>query len=226
MPSNPAALPAPRVLSLADEAATMTLGAALATGVRALTARGEAGLVIDLDGDLGVGKTTLVRALLRALGVAGRIKSPTFTLVEPYEVPSPAVATPPDAAAGTPPTAPPGQITPSGVASLQNANTPGVELKQNLSIYCYHFDFYRFTDPREFLEAGFREYFNEHSICLVEWPDKVRIPRAPGAQSLLPPADVVVRLEPDGDGRRATLTAGSVRGAACLNAALPPAAAF
>ncbi|MBB3227409.1 tRNA threonylcarbamoyladenosine biosynthesis protein TsaE [Luteibacter sp. Sphag1AF] len=64
---------------LADEAATMALGRQLATLV-------PGGLVLYLHGDLGAGKTTFARAFLGAIGVGERIKSPTYSLVEGYEV--------------------------------------------------------------------------------------------------------------------------------------------
>jgi tRNA threonylcarbamoyladenosine biosynthesis protein TsaE len=66
---------------LRDEAETLQAGALLAPHV-------VAGMVIALAGDLGVGKTTLVRGLLRAAGVQGPIKSPTYDLVEHYSVSS------------------------------------------------------------------------------------------------------------------------------------------
>lgn len=67
-------------LELRDAEATAALGVAVA---RALGAR--RGAVIHLRGPLGAGKTTLARGLLRALGVSGTIRSPTYTLVEPYD---------------------------------------------------------------------------------------------------------------------------------------------
>lgn len=147
-------------LQLPDEPATLDLGAALATALQS----GSGFPVIYLCGDLGAGKTTLVRGLLRALGHAGKVKSPTYTLVELYAV--------------------------SGL---------------NL----YHFDFYRFSHPEEYLDAGLDEYFQGKGVCLVEWPDK--------AFPYLAPADLRVDLTVDGESRLAALHALTERGAACLN---------
>ena len=145
------------------------LGASLARWLAANqntdTGQPKHGLHIQLQGELGAGKTSLVRALLRALGVTGHIKSPTYTLVEPYAI--------------------------SGIC-------------------LYHFDFYRFTSSQDWLEAGLREHFEGHAICLVEWPDK--------AGDLLPRADLVIRLGITSSGRDAILEAHSNAGAACLAA--------
>lgn len=139
-----------------DEAATLALGARLAKAL-------QGGLAIWLKGDLGAGKTTLVRGLLRGLGYEGKVKSPTYTLVEPYVI--------------------------SG-------------------LYLYHFDLYRFVDPEEWDAAGFRDYFNDQSVCLVEWPEK--------AGDLMPPADIEITLTPSGTGRSAELSAGTELGGRCL----------
>jgi tRNA threonylcarbamoyladenosine biosynthesis protein TsaE len=146
------------LLHLPDEAATVALGGAIA---RCLPVR----LTIWLDGDLGAGKTTLARGLLRALGYAGNVKSPTYTLIELYAI---------------------------------------------SKLDLYHFDFYRLTDPREFLDAGLDEHFVGDGVRLVEWPAK--------ASPVLPAADLVVALRVDRTGRRANIHAASRTGAGCLSA--------
>ncbi|WP_247596946.1 tRNA (adenosine(37)-N6)-threonylcarbamoyltransferase complex ATPase subunit type 1 TsaE [Hydrogenophaga sp. PAMC20947] len=108
---------------------------------------------LTLHGDLGAGKTTLVRHLLRALGVEGRIKSPTYAVVEPHQ-------------------------------SQRCALLPGGEL-----LHIWHFDFYRFTDPREWEDAGFRELFAAPGLKLVEWPER--------AAGYLPPVDADIHIQTD-----------------------------
>lgn len=68
------------MIALADEAATDTFG-------RRLAARLVPGDVVLLSGDLGAGKTALARGILAGLGHVGEVPSPTFTLVQSYEVP-------------------------------------------------------------------------------------------------------------------------------------------
>lgn len=145
-------------LYLADEAATMAAGAKLASSL-------SSGLTIYLHGDLGAGKTTFVRGLLRGLGHQGKVKSPTYTLVEPY------------------------------VISRFNI---------------YHFDLYRFIDPEEWDAAGFRDYFNPQSLCLVEWPEK--------AGDLIPQADMDVILTIENDGRMLNIQANSEKALHSLQA--------
>jgi tRNA threonylcarbamoyladenosine biosynthesis protein TsaE len=121
---------------------------------------------VELQGPLGAGKTTFVRHLLRALGVQGRIKSPTYAVLEPHEAPGLAIS---------------------------------------------HFDFYRFNDPREWEDAGFRDVFAAPGLKLAEWPEK--------AAGVLPEADLVLHIEPAGESRRELeLQARSERGRALLEA--------
>jgi tRNA threonylcarbamoyladenosine biosynthesis protein TsaE len=144
-------------IKLPDAAATEALGRAVAAGAAPQR-------VLHLRGDLGAGKTTLVRGLLRALGHAGRVKSPTYTLVEPYEL---------------------------------------------SSLHFYHFDFYRLKNRSEWEQAGFRDYFNAHAMCVVEWPER--------AGALLTPPDLDIALSFEGQGRRARADAHSEAGKAWLS---------
>ena len=71
-----------------------------------------------------------------------------------------------------------------------------------------HGHFYRFTDPRELGEAGFREHFNPESVCLVEWPEK--------AAGVVPAADIKITLRVDGSGRQLQIDAETEAGRRCL----------
>jgi tRNA threonylcarbamoyladenosine biosynthesis protein TsaE len=66
-------------MALADEQATLSLGHQIASGL-------APGMLFNLHGSLGAGKTTLARGILNGLGFSGRVKSPTYSLVELYEL--------------------------------------------------------------------------------------------------------------------------------------------
>lgn len=107
-----------------------------------------------------------MRHLLRAMGETGRIKSPTYAVVEPYELPA---------------------------------------------LNVWHFDFYRFADPREWEDAGFRDIFASPGLKLAEWPEK--------AVPMLPVADLDIALVTESEcQRQVTLTARSPIGLALLHA--------
>ncbi len=148
-------------LALADEMATLALGKVISDALL----KSADGALIYLSGELGAGKTTLSRGILRGMGYSGRVKSPTYTLVEVYVI-----------------------------------------SRLNL----YHFDFYRFGEPQEWQEAGFRDLFNETNICLVEWPEK--------AGELLPPPDLrIALLSTAMDTRQVSIAASSAKGRQTLS---------
>ncbi len=121
--------------------------------------------LIELQGDLGAGKTTFARHLLTALGVQGRIRSPTYTVVETYI-----------------------------------SGAPALDSGHNQAMSIWHFDFYRFNDPHEWEEAGFRDIFASPGLKLVEWAEK--------AGNHLPRPDLVIAIDVLSDeSRSVTLTA-------------------
>lgn len=152
-------------LYAADETVTAQIAELLATQVEARvpqvdnSASPTAG-IFYLQGDLGAGKTSFTRAFLRKLGVSGRIKSPSYGLVESYKL---------------------------------------------SSFTAYHLDFYRFNDPREWLDAGFRDIlYEKQAVVLIEWPEK--------AANLLPSPDLTIQLDYHEPGRYLTLSAYSDKG--------------
>ncbi len=72
----------------------------------------------------------------------------------------------------------------------------------------YHFDFYRFNSPDEYLDAGLDEYFEGQGVCMVEWPDK--------ALPYLPSPDVEVRLEASENGRFVEIGGNTEAGRTCV----------
>lgn len=122
------------------------------------------GGVIHLHGDLGAGKTTLVRGILQAMGHKGVVKSPTYTLVEPYSI---------------------------GEREI------------------YHFDLYRLCDAEELEYMGIRDYFHEHSLCLLEWPEKGR--------GFLPRADLIIEIQHLQEGRELCCRAETASGQEILD---------
>ncbi|MEO9122065.1 MAG: tRNA (adenosine(37)-N6)-threonylcarbamoyltransferase complex ATPase subunit type 1 TsaE [Burkholderiaceae bacterium] len=160
-------------LYLEDEAATNALAAQfmpLICGTHKALASASPGGRIHLRGDLGAGKTSFVRALLKTAGVTGRIKSPSYTLLETYKV---------------------------------------------FNIYFYHLDFYRFKDPHEWQDAGFRDILQKEAVVLIEWPEQ--------AGAALPPPDLEIKLSYADTGRQASLAAYTTRGKSWLTIlALPP----
>lgn len=146
---------------LADEAAVAQWAQSLAPQL------GQGG-IIHLRGELGAGKTTFARALLQALGVQGRIKSPTYSLIESYAVDALAI---------------------------------------------HHLDLYRIADPGELEWLGLDELLGDHSLILIEWPER--------GGSELPAPDLILQLAHAPAGRDLVARPLSAWGEAWLAATSP-----
>ncbi len=113
------------------------------------------GAMVFLSGDLGAGKTTLVRGILYGLGHEGGVVSPTYTLLETYRV---------------------------ATRTL------------------HHLDLYRMNSPMELEQIGFRDLLDDHSMVLVEWPER--------GQGVLPHPDVQIAIDFMATRRHVTLPSG------------------
>jgi tRNA threonylcarbamoyladenosine biosynthesis protein TsaE len=140
------------IVKTPNEAAMEDFGAQIA-------AVSPPGVILFLTGELGAGKTTLARGFLRGLGYLGPVKSPTYTLVEPYEL---------------------------GAARV------------------YHLDLYRLSDPEELEFMGIRDYFDDVSTCLIEWPER--------AACQLPAPDLRLEILYSKSGRRVVMTGVTLTG--------------
>ena len=180
-------------LQIIDEQAMTELGARLARVI-------VSGTIIYLDGDLGAGKTTLVRGFLRALGYEGAVKSPTFTVVEPYNLDKDKLSDynklPKDLRSDNNRSGHDADISETSLESSHN----GQEQIQKV----YHFDLYRLEDPEELEYLGIRDYLDGQAIALIEWPDK--------GFGILPKADVLIKITHQKQGRGVELLSHSQNG--------------
>ena len=172
-------------LQIMSEEAMTELGACLAKWVRL-------GAVIYLEGDLGAGKTTLVRGFLRAFGHQGAVKSPTFTLVEPYSLENNIFYNYNEL---------------EDVLKPDDDNEHLTEEKAELradDVKIYHFDLYRLEDPEELEYVGIRDYLDGQAIALIEWPEK--------GYGVLPGADLIIKITHQNQGREVELLSQSENG--------------
>ncbi len=116
-------------------------------------------VVVYLRGELGAGKTTLVRGLLHGMGYSGPVKSPTYSLVEEYRFDR---------------------------------------------CHIYHLDLYRLADPEELEFLGLRDWLEEDSVLILEWPEMGR--------GVAPEADIELVIEYDGMARNISVIGFSALG--------------
>ena len=165
-------------LNLPDPNATDALGAALA-------ASRPSPAVLYLHGDLGAGKSTLARAMLRALGVRGAIRSPTYTLIERYTLDN-------------------SRLDNSRLDSNRLDRSRLASGQGDAADEAVHLDLYRIAAAAELEFLGLDDLAAQAALWLIEWPER--------GGSALPPADLHVRLALAGEGRDSVLESASATG--------------
>ena len=125
---------------------TITLGKKIATSFRG-------GDIVLLEGELGAGKTTLVKGIVKHFGIKNNITSPTFTLMNIYQVKSRKVQ-----------------------KSLKSKTLSMSSLRKQGSItQMVHIDTYRLKNEKDLIEIGVEDYLGApETVCLIEWPEKLR----------------------------------------------------
>jgi tRNA threonylcarbamoyladenosine biosynthesis protein TsaE len=145
---------------------------------RALASQLKTGDVVAFYGELGAGKTTMIKGVAVGLGVADVVKSPSFVIVTEYRGRFSGVVAP---------TASPSPIPPPSRGREQREGVP-----------VYHIDLYRLDERSDFESIGLETYIDGDGVCLIEWADR--------AERVLPDTTIRVRMSVEGAGRRIEAT--------------------
>ena len=101
-------------------------------------------------GELGAGKTTLIKEICKQLGVNDEGSSPTFSLINEYRTPS--------------------QPSPKGKELYAQTSPPSGEIREGV---LYHLDLYRLKNESEIFDIGYEDYLFSGNYCFIEWPEKM-----------------------------------------------------
>ncbi|MDM1545247.1 tRNA (adenosine(37)-N6)-threonylcarbamoyltransferase complex ATPase subunit type 1 TsaE [Ignatzschineria indica] len=183
-------------LQLPAEAATSAFAQQFATLLqREMRSLKWSDLKLYLHGNLGAGKTTFARYFIQAFGIKGAVKSPTYTLIEPYEITLPE------------------EVIEKGRGKNEkhekrdNGKRAGKGGTESISelMMIYHADLYRLASPLELYDLGLLE---EQGIWLIEWPEK--------GEGVLPTADIELFLAREGEALTLRLLPQSEKGEALI----------
>lgn len=158
------------------EEAMVELGKAIGSSLITASKENHANSVVNsvinsalvfFEGDLGAGKTTLCRGILQTFGHHGAVKSPTYTLVESYDLNT-------------------GDLN-TGDLNSDELNAGELRIDKLSTIQVHHFDLYRLGDPEELEFIGIRDYLQPGNCCLIEWPNR--------GEGILPTPDLNISID-------------------------------